>query len=134
MKIIFICKANVGRSQMAEAIFTKLSNQGSASSAGLDPGGWEGKKINSAKNLISCMKEIGYNLEEKISKKLTKEMVDNADKIIIIGEKENWPDYLINHNIEHWEIPDAGGTDLDFHRKIRDQIKNKVKELIKRIK
>ena len=134
MKVLFVCKSNVGRSQMAEVIFNKLSTNHSAISVGLYPRNWENQKINTAENIIKCMDEIGFDLRDKISKKITEEMVNSSDKIIIIGEKENWPEYLINYDIEYWEIPDAGGTDLDFHKKTRDQITNKVKKLIKRIK
>ncbi|MCL5101750.1 MAG: hypothetical protein M1544_00105 [Candidatus Marsarchaeota archaeon] len=39
MKVLFVCKANVGRSQMAEAIFNKLAKgMAVATSAGVDPG------------------------------------------------------------------------------------------------
>ena len=131
MKVLFICKANVGRSQIAEAIFNNLSKEHSAFSAGLNPGKWEGKNISSAQNVISCMNEIGYNINNKISKKIKKDMVEQADKVIVIGERDNWPTYLVNNKVEYWEIEDAKELSLEFHRKIRDQIIVKVKELLK---
>ena len=131
MKILFICRANVGRSQMAEAIFNKLTKKHSATSAGLEPHELENKNINEAKKVLECMKEIGCNLENKISKRLTKVMVENADKIIILGEKNNWPSFLENTDkIEYWEVEDAVYKNLEGHRKVRDEIKLAVERLI----
>ncbi len=130
MKILFVCKANVGRSQIAEIIFNNLHKEYSAISAGLNPGDWEGKNISTAKNVVSCLNEVGLTVNNRFSKKITREMVDNVDKIVIM-EKENWPNYLNNNSkVEYWDIEDAGAKDLDFHRKVRDQIIIKVKELI----
>lgn len=135
MKVLFVCKANVGRSQMAETFFNNLVKKQSAISAGLNPREWKGKKINTAQKVISCTNEIGFDLTNKISKEISKEMVDNTDKIIVIGEKNNWPEYLINnYKVEFWDIEDAAGKDLDFHRRTRDKIMTKVKELIIKLK
>lgn len=134
MNILFVCRANVGRSQMAEAIFNKLTKKHSAISAGLDPHKWENKSINEAKKVIKCMKEIGCNLKDKVSKRLTREIVENADKIIILGEKENWPSFLKNSNkVEYWEVEDPAHKNLDGHRKTRDEIKLLINKLIRRI-
>ena len=57
MKVLFICKANVGRSQMAEAIFNNFTmGKASAISAGVDPGSYEGKMIEEVgPNVAACM-------------------------------------------------------------------------------
>lgn len=95
MKILFVCRANVGRSQIAEAVFNKLMKKDLAISAGIEPHKWENKKIDEAEKLIKSMKEIGCDLKNKISKRITKEMVDSADKIVVIGvDKNTWPDYV----------------------------------------
>ena len=73
------------------------------------------------------MKEIGIDVDNQLSKKLTKNMSESVDKIIVIGEK-NLPDYLLDNNkIEYWDIEYHTGTNLNFHRKTRDHIINKVK-------
>ncbi len=135
MKILFVCKGNVGRSQIAEGIFNKLSKKNYSSfSAGLKPGRWEGKKIKDIKKVFLSLKEIDCDVGGKISKKLTKYMVDDADKIIVLGEKENWPDYLKKSNkVMFWDVEDPKGRDLEFHRKIRDKIYPLVKKLIRKI-
>ncbi len=53
MKVLFICRANVGRSQMAEAIFNKFSEGNLAVSAGLNPPKeWEGKLLSKTKYVL----------------------------------------------------------------------------------
>lgn len=131
MKVLFICRANVGRSQMAEAIFNKLSKEDAAISAGLNPGKWEGEKISQAKSVVLSLSEIGCDVSKKVSKRLTKKMTEGTDKIVVLGEKENWPDYLKeSDNVVFWDIEDPAHKDLDSCRMIRDRIKEKVEVLL----
>jgi len=132
MKILFVCKANVGRSQMAEAIFSKKSKDHEVSSAGISPGEWEGKKLSETKCVKVCLSEIGIDVNEKISKKLTKEMVQDADKVIAIVEKYIWPDFLENsEKVVFWKIADPKEENLEFHRKTLNEISQEVEDLIK---
>lgn len=133
MKVLFICKSNLARSQISEEVFNKLSKNNIAISAGLNPRNYEGKKVSITRYFASVVKEIGYNIDNKISKKITKEMVNSANKIIVIGERNNWPDYLKGKKIEYWNIEDPGGKDLKTTLKIRDQLLPKIKELIKNL-
>ena len=57
--MLFICKFNVGRSQMAEAIFDSLANgKATANSAGVDHGSYEGKRIAAVgPNVAMCIKD-----------------------------------------------------------------------------
>jgi len=135
MKILFICKSNTGRSQMAAAFFNKLSKK----HQGLDAGnkvkerGQEGTIIHSY--VIDSMKELGYDLSKNIRKQLTPEMAEWADKIIMMDEEENVPDFLKgSQKIIHWNVEDAAGTSLDFHRKLRVEIRILVEKLIKELK
>ncbi len=57
-------------------------------------------------------------------------MVDKADAVYAMCEVP-LPDYLEHSpKLTRWsDIPDAKGTDLPFHRTVRDQIKEKVKKI-----
>lgn len=133
MKILFICKANVGRSQMAEAFYEKYSDEKEVKSAGCSPGDWEGKNLDQTRYVKLCMDEEGIDIRKKISKKVSKEMVDWADRVIVFHpEKKDWPDFLQNsEKVEVWEVEDPGGKDLEVHRIARDKIKKIVKEITK---
>lgn len=57
-----------------------------------------------------------------------------ADKIIVMAEKETWPDYLKKSDkVIFWEIEDMCGQSLDKFRQARNQIKSRVEDLIKEI-
>lgn len=135
MRILFICKANVCRSQTAEILFNKLTNNKySIRSAGLDPTElqrWENQKLSKVKELAQCLEEVGCSLDGKRSKKLTEEMVNWADKIIVM-EKEGWSDFLKNSKkVIYWEIEDPGNKNLATHRIVRDKIKQRIEKFIK---
>ena len=132
MKVLFICRANVGRSQMAEAIFNSLTKDHIAISAGLNPPiNWEGELLSKTKYVAPCMTEIGLDVSQKISKRLTESMVNESDKIIVIGEKNGWPDFLQSSDkLSYWDITDPDTGEIDLHRTVRDQIKNNVNLLI----
>ena len=120
---------------MAESIFNSISKENKAQSAGIIPGRWEGKNLSEAKHMLSCLSEIGIDASKNISKKLTERMVLDSDRIIILGvEKEIWPDYLlISDNVSYWEVEDVARSDMQMHRRIRDEIKLKVLTLIEEL-
>ncbi len=137
MKILFICKSNFGRSQIAEAIFNSISPKHKATSAGTEKGRVTGHKLKDFpehSNLFVCMDEIGLDIRENTAKSLTPKIVKDADKIIVMAEKETWPGYLKKSNkIAFWEIEDMCGQSLDKFRDARNQIKSLVEKLVKEI-
>ena len=98
MKILFVCKANSGRSQMAEVFLNKMSRKYHATSAGIHVT----KKGQLHGHVIKCMKEIGYDLSRKRRTQLTPEIAEKPNKIIVIMEPhevENFlPLYVKNSN------------------------------------
>jgi len=131
MNILFICRANVGRSQMAPAFFNKLSKKHKTIGAGTHVDEHEGEPLHEF--VIQCMSELGYDLSKNTRKQLTPEMVKEADKIIVMTEKENLQDYIDMSKVVFWKIDDAKNKSLEFHRQIRDQIKRLVEKLVKEI-
>lgn len=131
MKVLFICRANVGRSQMAAAFFNKISKKNKAVGAGTDVGDREGEPLHEF--VIQCMSELGYDLSKNTRKQLTSKIVKNVDKIVVMIEKEDLPDYIDMSRVVFWKIDDVKGKSLEFHCKIRDQIKILVEKLVKEI-
>lgn len=136
MKILFVCKANVGRSQMAEAFARNLGLD--AISAGTDVGEKSGRKIGDdekARFVWEAMNEEGIDVRNYIRKQLTADLVTKADKIIVMTEKQFCPDYLLSSKkAGYWEISDAKGTDYQTHLRTRDEIKRRVLSLTGAIK
>ncbi len=135
MKLLFVCKSNFGRSQMAEAIFNQLSKKYQAFSAGIEEGRVTGRQLKNFpehENLFLCMDEMGIDLREKRSKLLTSEMVSQADKVVVMADKDSWPAYLRNSDkVISWQVDDPSGLSLAKFREVKDKIRDLVENLIK---
>ena len=121
---------------MAEAIFNSLaSNKAIATSAGVDPGSYEGKRIDEiGPNVTACMKDIGLNVSDRVSKKLTKDMCNSADVIVSMVNKDVLPSHLQSSaKLVLWDITDPKSMDYAGHVAIRDRIYKKVKGLVKEL-
>lgn len=136
MKILFVCRGNVARSQIAEVLLkNKLNNSFVATSAGTKLSGPEQplEELRPALNeVIEVMREIGIDISQNIRKQITEEMANDADKIIlVVDEHDPIPDYLKNSTkIMHWHVLDPKGKDLDFTRNVRKQISDLVDQFI----
>ncbi len=139
MKVLFVCRANVGRSQMASALFNKFSKKNRSTSSGTDVKEKDGKPLfdsqkNEGRYVLECMNDVGLDISKNVRTQITPKLIKEADLIIMMAEKENWPDYLENSpKARFWDVPDAKGTDLAFHISVRNKIEKKVKELIREV-
>ena len=138
MNVLFLCRANVFRSQMAEAFFNKYSKgkpflAKSAALIGAEP---------MDKHVIEAMKNLNMDLSKNITKNISKEMVDWADLFIIMNSNLD-PLFKMaikdrkNVKFETWHIKDMQegypeDRRLAFFSKTRDKIEIKVKDLIER--
>jgi protein-tyrosine-phosphatase len=132
MKVLFVCRANGGRSPMAEAFFNKLSRRGRASSAGVEvaKGGEVGTPANP--NNVKVMKEIGYDISKHRRKQLTRQMTSSADVIVFMASRKKLPGYLTgSKKVRFWRVLNPRGQSMATRRRIRDAIRDKVKRLAK---
>ena len=128
-KILFVCVENAGRSQIAEGFFKKYVTSGyQPTSAGTQPA----SEINPL--AIEVMKEIGIDISRQIPKMMSEEMMHQSTKIVNMGcmDKESCPALFLD-NVIDWKIPDPKGKSIEEVRKIRDQIKVKVIDLVKNL-
>jgi len=81
--------------------------------------------------VIQVMKEIGIDMNEQKPKLLSDSMVNNSSKTVNMGcmDKESCP-LLFVKDILDWNISDPKEKSLDDVRKIRDQIKSEVINLV----
>ena len=80
------------------------------------------------------MDEEGMDVRDYKRTQLTPELVNWADKVFVITEKEFCPDYLLeSHKSTYWHILDAKGTDYETHIKTRNEIKKRIEELVSKI-
>ena len=126
-KILFVCVENAGRSQMAEGFLRKYAPQFDVISAGTKP------QSQLIPNVIDVMKEIGIDITEQKPKELTNEMIVQSVTVNMgCMDKESCPALFVDDVID-WNISDPKDKDIEQIRKIRDEIKNKVLNLIKKL-
>jgi len=123
-EILFLCFHNAGRSQIAAAFARQMGgDQIVVHSAGSDPG----ENLNPA--VVEAMKEVGLDISKESPRRLTEEMGRRADVIVTMGCGDACPVYL-GKRYEDWELDDPHGRDLNAVRVIRDEIRERVKELV----
>lgn len=135
MTTLFICRANAGRSQMAEAIYNSLSGTRDATSAGVDLKNSIMKDDLAIPPLVvQTLTETGLDVSNARRKEVTESMVKEADRVIVLMQEHEFrlPAFITNSpTFVRWDdIPDAKGTDLEFHRKTRDAIRLKIEQLL----
>lgn len=142
MKVLFVCQANVNRSQIAEAIFNKLSEKNHAISAGIIARRTTVLLRNQHNNPIVPMKGLGYDLSNARVKRVTRAMVHSSDKIVLIFNKKylaDTPLFLLHRpDLELWDV-ESIGDEIDFvdYCKLEElrirKIQGHVMDLVKRI-
>jgi protein-tyrosine-phosphatase len=125
---LFVCVENSFRSQIAEAYFNKYAPEGwKAVSAGITPA----ERVHSS--AVKLMLEEGIDISRQKPKVMTRELQEKADVAIIVCSGSLCPVVYIKH-VEEWDMPDPAKMPLKEARKIRDEIKKKVLDLIERLK
>lgn len=138
IKVLFVCKHNSARSQMAEEFLRELGGgRFEASSAGLEP-----TQVNPL--VIEAMKEAGHDLSDNVTTDIFELFREGKlyQYVITVCSPEveklcpMFPGVTERLN---WPFPDparAQGTyeeKLEVTRQIRDDIKEKVTEFINQI-
>jgi arsenate reductase (thioredoxin) len=122
--VLFVCVHNAGRSQMAAGFMREIAGDRvevlSAGSAPKD-------SINPV--AVEAMAEVGIDIANQQPKVLTNEAVMESDAVITMGCGDACPLYP-GKRYEDWVLEDPAGQDLDFVRKVRDEIKVKVQTLL----
>jgi arsenate reductase len=125
--VLFVCVENACRSQMAEGLVNQYGRgQVVAYSAGSRPSG----KINL--NAIEVMREIGVDISSGESKGFADLPTKEFDYVVTLGCEDRCPYIPETHHID-WHIEDPRDRDMEFFRKVRDDIWSKVEILINEI-
>jgi len=126
--ILFVCVHNAGRSQMAAALATELSSgRVEVRSAGSAP------SDSIPQNVHDAMQEIGLSLENAFPKPLTDEVVRASDVVITMGCGDACPIYP-GKRYEDWSLNDPSELDLDGVKEVRNDISERISNLLKEMK
>jgi arsenate reductase (thioredoxin) len=126
--VLFVCVHNAGRSQMAAAFLTHLSDgRVEVRSAGSEPA----DTINPT--VVAAMNEVGIDLAAEVPKVLTVAAVQASDVVITMGCGDTCPIFPGKRYLD-WQLDDPAGQDLDAIRPIRDEIHRRVRGLLADLK
>jgi arsenate reductase len=123
-KVLFVCVHNAGRSQMAAGFLETL---GKGEVEVLSAGSAPKETINPI--AVEAMLEKGIDIAGRIPKLLTDDSVIAADLVITMGCGDACKFYP-GKRYEDWQLDDPAGQSLDSVRVIRDQIEDRVKNLL----
>jgi len=125
--VLFVCVHNAGRSQMAAGFMRKLAgDKVEVLSAGSAP------KDSINPIAVQAMAELGIDISNQQPKILTTEAVFESDAVITMGCGDACPIFP-GKRYEDWVLEDPAGQDLEFVRKVRDEIKVRVENLLQEL-
>ena len=124
--VVFACVHNAGRSQMAAAFFNQLADPGAARavSAGTRPG----ERVHP--EVVAVMREAGIDLAGAKPQMLTPGFAAGAAMLITMGCGDECP-IVPGARRDDWPLDDPKGRPIEDVRRIRDEIRRRVSELVK---
>ncbi len=125
-RVIFACRHNAGRSQMAAAFFNRLAEPSlaRAQSAGTSPA----ERVHPA--VAEVMRELGIDLSGAVPQLLTGDLAAGARLLVTLGCGEECP-YVPGVEVQDWPLEDPKGRPVEEVRRIRDQVRHRVLALLR---
>ncbi len=123
---MFVCQHNSRRSQMAEGFARTLGESKiTVSSSGL-----AASKVDPL--AVEVMLEIGIDISNQNSKPLSNFKAQDYDAVIsLCGCGVNLPEeWVLREVFEDWQIENPEGQSIATFRRVRDEVKEKVVNLI----
>ncbi len=125
-RVMFVCKKNSRRSQMAEG-FARILGEGkiAVSSSGL-----EASQVDPT--TVEVMSEIGIDISEQTSKPLSDFNPEEYDAVIsLCGCGVNLPEsWVLRDVFEDWQLDDPEGESIETFQRVRDEVKERVAKLV----
>jgi len=122
--VLFVCVHNAGRSQMAAGYLQHLAgDRVQVLSSGSEP------KDHINPVAVEAMREEGIDISANQPKILTDEQVEASDVVITMGCGDACKFYPGKRYLD-WELEDPAGKDLETVRRVRDDIRRRVEQLI----
>ncbi len=126
--VLFACLHNAGRSQMAEAFFNAAADprKARAISGGTEPR----PRIHTA--VVEAMREVGIDIVRRHPVAVTPQVTMDADLLVTMGTNCERVCPLVPMLRRHtWDVEDPTGLPIERVRTIRDEVRDRVSELIR---
>lgn len=126
-RVLFVCRQNAGRSQMSQALFERAAGgRHTAASAGTTPG----ERVHP--EVVQVMRELGIDLSDRVPRRLTTELAQEADVVVTMGCGDECP-YIPGKRYLDWELEDPKGRPVEEVRATRDEIAQQVDVLLREL-
>jgi arsenate reductase (thioredoxin) len=126
--VLFVCVHNAGRSQMAAGWLRHLAGDTvEVRSAGSEPA----DRINPV--AVEAMREVGIDITAQTPRKLDYATAETSDVLVSMGCGDACPVFPGKRYLD-WDLDDPAGQGIDSVRRIRDDIRGRVEQLVTELK
>ncbi|MEQ8465533.1 arsenate reductase, glutathione/glutaredoxin type [Coleofasciculus sp. E1-EBD-02] len=125
-QVMFVCKKNSCRSQMAEG-FARTLGEGKVA---VTSSGLEASEVNPT--AVKVMSEVGIDISDQVSQPLSDFKAEDYNAVIsLCGCGVNLPEpWILREVFQDWQLDDPAGEPIETFRRVRDEIKERVVQLI----
>jgi multimeric flavodoxin WrbA len=124
-KVLFACRENACRSQMAAAFAQSLAGD---KLEVLNGGSEPADKIHP--DMVTVMHEKGIDVGFRVPRTIDEVLLNDTPEVIItMGCSEQCP-LIPGARLIDWDLPDPAGKPIEFMRNVRDEIEKRVEMLI----
>lgn len=125
LRVLFACVGNSARSQMAEGFARAMAGaRVEARSGGSKPAG------RLMPEAIEAMRERGIDISGQQSKGFDEDWIRGCDLVVTMGCGDDACPAFVGKRMVDWELDDPKGLPIDQVRRIRDEIENRVRNLL----
>lgn len=130
-KTLFICQANVGRSQAAMELYRKKGGIADSAGTKVDAPGLTLNERPSAATIVGIMRrDHGIDMIHNVRTQLTQEQATPYNRLVVMAEEDTWPEWLkADPRVVHWKVPDPKGQDEEATLAIVNQVATRVDSL-----
>lgn len=122
--VLFLCTHNAGRSQMALGFFNALAG---GQAVGYSGGSEPASHVNPA--AVAAMAEKGIDIAGRQPQRWTDTMLEQADVVVTMGCGDTCA-FVPGRRYLDWPLTDPAGQQLEAVRRIRDEIEQRVRQLL----
>lgn len=125
--ILFLCIHNAGRSQMAAGFAREIgAGRVDVYSGGSEPA----DSVNPV--AVGAMAEVGIDIAGFTPQRFTDELLDMVDVVVTMGCGDTCP-FIPGKRYVDWPLDDPKGRPIEEVRRIRDEIKSRVEDLLSQL-